>query len=140
MSLPVPIIALSLGSALPDAQATDWLPRTEHTAQHVCRRARRDRIVFSVTLGRMSFSKKWLPSRSHPLALPRQVIRRDDLDQDWKRRLDRQSTALLLDQPHRESRVGAQIVVQHHRDAAFAQQPSVVGIEVMGNKDTAHPT
>ena len=39
----------------------------------------------------------------------------------------------------RESRVGAQIVVQDHRDAAFAQQSPVVGIEVMGNKDTAHP-
>src|SRR5262245_2732273 len=138
MSLPVPIIALSLGSALPDAQATDWLLRTEHTAQRMCRRATSDRIVFSVTFGRMSFSKKWLPISSHLLALHGQVIGRDHLDRDRTRRLYRQSTALLQDQPHGESRVGAQIVVQHHRDTAFAQQPPVVGIEVVGDKNSAH--
>ena len=95
--------------------------------------------MFSVTIARMSFSKKWLPISSHPLALCGQVIGRDHLDRDWTRRLDPHSTALLRDQPHRESRVGAQIVAQHHRDAAFAQQSPVVGIEVVGNKRLGTP-
>ena len=115
------------GSVLPDRTRSSACVLARHLRQNCVLRHFREDVI----------SKNRLPSSSHPLALRRQVIGRDDLDRDWTRRLDRQNTALLQDQPHRESRVGAQIVVQHHRDAACAQQSPVVGIEVMGNKDTA---
>jgi len=134
VSLPVPIIALLLGSALPDSRATCTWPRVERTAQWMCEWTLCKKTVFLVTSARPSFLRKWLPISSHPLALAGQVVGRDDLDRDGSRRLDRQRTALLQDQPHRETRVDTQIVVQHHRDAAVAQQPPVVGVEVVCDK------
>ena len=50
---------------------------------------------------------------------------------------DGQRAALLQDQPHRQPGVGAQVVVQHHRDPAVAQQPPVVGVEVVRDEDPA---
>src|SRR5258705_8058354 len=129
MSLPVPIIALLLGSALPDSRATCRLPRVERTAQQMCERTPWDTSVLFVTSECLSFLRKSLPISSQLLALTRQVVWRDDLDRDGPRRLDRQCAALLQDQPHREPRVDAQIVAHHTRDAALAEQPRTVGVE-----------
>ena len=92
-------------------------------------------MVF-VTFRGADFIRNLLPISSRQLALARQVVGRDDLYRCGPHRLGGQRAALLQYQPHRQPGVGAQIVVQH-REAAFAQQPAVVGVEVVRDKNPA---
>ena len=78
------------------------------------------------------------PGRTWSPRAGREVVRRDHLDAGRRWAEGAGQRALRLHhQLARAAQVGPQVVVQHGGDPARAQQPGVVGVEVVGDEDRA---